>query len=285
MLSTMARNDLGRTIIDELRLCYVAEPTLLAGLSETNFGERINYDDFALYRVGSRNFQCAFDVVYGTDKVATLRFWHHVEQEMSSYVFYRIENRVLYDDEVLRKTLILPDILGMEFQHITSIDLARDFKFNAVQRIRKLAKDESIKVIVNGKAISKDKDVPEGMFVFPLNFKKLNSPTIVIKQSKAVRDKTKGLTLCGYNKGKEIETSSHKNYIIDFYGNPKSLHRLEIHQNNDEIKDFCKNNAITQDISLIFNQEFLDGMYNAHLSSLLRFTRGRTRLVWSEILQ
>lgn len=193
MLSTMARNDLGRTIIDELRLCYVAEPTLLAGLSETNFGERINYDDFALYRVGSRNFQCAFDVVYGTDKVATLRFWHHVEQEMSSYVFYRIENRVLYDDEVLRKTLILPDILGMEFQHITSMDLARDFKFNAVQRIRKLAKDESIKVIVNGKAISKDKDVPEGMFVFPLNFKKLNSPTIVIKQSKAVRDKTKGL--------------------------------------------------------------------------------------------
>lgn len=281
----MARNDLGRAIIDELRLCYVAEPTLLTELSEAKFGERINYDDFAIYRVGSRNFQCAFDVVYGTDKVATLRFWHHVEQEMSSYVFYRIENKVLYDDEVLCKTLTLPDILGIKFQHITSIDLARDFKFNVVQRIRKLAKDEAIKVIVNGKAISKNKDIPEGMFFYPLNFNRLSNPSISIKQLKAVRDKTKGLTLSGYNKCKEIESSSHKNYIKEFYGNPKSLHRLEIHQNNDEIKDFCKKNAITQDVSLIFNQEFLDSMYDAHLSSLLRFTRGRTRLVWSKILQ
>ena len=91
--------------------------------------------------------------------------------------------------------------------------------------------------------------------------------------------------MCGYNKNKEIETASRKGYIKDFYGNPKSLHRLEVHQNNEEIKDFCKNNGISQDISLIFNQNFLDAMYDAHLSSLLRFTKGRTKLEWRKILQ
>ena len=35
--------------------------------------------------------------------------------------------------------------------------------------------------------------------------------------------------------------------IKDFYGNPKSLHRLEVHQNNEEIKDFCRSNGIAFD--------------------------------------
>jgi hypothetical protein len=176
-------------------------------------------------------------------------------------------------------------MLGVTFQHFTSMDSARDYKFNVVQRIRKTAKDKDVKVIVNGKVIDKENDVREGMFVFPLNFKKLGNPTITVKQAKAIKDKTKGLTLCGYNKKKEIETASHKDYIKEFYGNPKSLHRLEIHQNNEEIKDFCRKNGIVQDVNLIFNQDFLDAMYDAHLSSLLRFTKGRAKLDWRDILQ
>ena len=218
-------------------------------------------------------------------KVATRRFGHYGGQEHASYVYYRIENEVLYNQERLTTALTLPDLLEMTFQHITSIDLARDFKFNVVQRIRKTAKDDAIKVIVNGKAIDKEKDVAEGMFIFSLNFKKLSNPTIAVKQAKAVKDKTKGLTLCGYNKNKEIEAASHKGYIKEFYGNPKSLHRLEVHQNNEEIKDFCRKNGIVQDVNLIFNQDFLDTMYDAHLSSLLRFTKGRTKLDWRDILQ
>ena len=229
-------------------------------------------------------------MLYGPDlsnskKVATFRFGHYVEKEPSLYVYYRVENELLYNQDLLRTVLTLPNMLGVTFQHFTSMDSARDYKFNAVQRIRKTAKDKDIKVIVNGKVIDKEKDVREGMFVFPLNFKKLGNPTITVKQAKAVKDKTKGLTLCGYNKNKEIETVSHKDYIKEFYGNPKSLHRLEIHQNNEEIKDFCRKNGIVQDVNLIFNQDFLDAMYDAHLSSLLRFTKGRTKLDWRDILQ
>ena len=289
-LKTMAKTDFGRTILDELRLCYVVEPSLLKEFTDVEFGDWKSYGDFSLFRVVSRHFQYAFDVLYGSvddnrKKVATLRFGHYVEKELTSYVYYRVENEVLYNQELLKTILTLPDMLGITFLHFTSMDLARDYKFNVVQRIRKIAKDKDVKVIVNGKVVDKEKDVREGMFVFPLNFKKLGNPTITVKQAKAVKDKTRGLTLCGYNKSKEIETSSHKDYIKEYYGSPKSLHRLEVHQNNEEIKDFCKSHDIVQDVSLIFEQDFLDTMYNAHLSSLLRFTKGRTKLEWQEILQ
>lgn len=286
----MARYDLGKTIIDELRLCYEAEPTLLQELSAVEIGGWLIIDEFYLFRVVSRHFQYGFDVLYGTDaddrsKVATLRFGHYGEQEQSSYIFYRVENRVLYDSEMFDVTMRLPDLFGLFFCHITSIDLARDFKFNVVQRIRKLAKEETVTVIVNGKAVDKKQDVTGAMLVYSLNFHRLKNPTISVKQAKAVKDKTKGLTMCAYDKGNEIDNASGKDYIREYYNRPKALHRLEVHLNNQEVKDYCKNVIkMNQDIRLLSDSDFLDGMYEYHLSSLLRFTKGRKRLSWNDIL-
>ncbi len=287
---TMAKNDLGKTIIDELKLCYEAKQTLLDDLSSVEIGGWVNFGDFALFRVVSRHFQYGFDVMYDCDhsdriKVATLRFGYYGEQEHSSYVYYRIENMVLYDSELFNVTMLLTDMLGMVFNHITSIDLARDYQFNVVQKIRKVAKDDAVTVIVNGKAVDKKKDICGAMLVYSLNFHRLKNPTIAVKQVKAVKDKTKGLTMCAYNKGNEIDKASGKEYIREFYGNPKMLHRLEVHLNNQEIKDYCRNVVnVVQDIELLSDQDFLDAMYDYHLSSLLRFTRGRKKLDWNEIL-
>lgn len=285
----MAKCDIGRTIIDELRLCYTAEQTLLQELSQIEMGKWRDYENFSLFRVHSRHFQYSYDILHNTannrTKVATLRFGHYGEPQENSYVYYRIENEILYNHDMLLITLTLPDILGFSFQHITSIDLTKDFKFNVVQKIRKIAKESNTKVIINGKVINKTQDISGAMMIYTLNFTKVRNPSICLKQAKAEHDKTKGLTLCAYNKRNEIETESHKDYILDFYGNPKNLHRLEIHQNNQEIKDFCKTHNITQTINLIFNQQFLDDMYYAHLSSILRFTKGRNKLNWHEILR
>ena len=287
---TMAKNDLGKTIIDELKLCYEAEQMLLDDLSKVEIGGWVNLAEFALFRVVSRHFQYGFDVMYKSGhgdrvKVATLRFAHYGEQEHSSYVYYRVENTVLYDAELLNVTMSLADMLGLVFCHITSIDLARDYKFNVVQRIRKVAKDDAVTVIVNGKAIDKKKDIGGAMLVYSLNFHRLKNPTIAVKQAKAVKDKTKGLTMCAYDKGNEIDKASGKDYIREFYGNPKVLHRLEVHLNNQEIKDYCRNVVnIVQDMALLSDHDFLDAMYDYHLSALLRFTRGRKKLDWNEIL-
>lgn len=291
MTSIMAKNDLGKTIIDELRLCYEAEPTLLKDLSSLEIGGWITFDEFSLFRVVSRHFQYGFDVLYCPDssgprsKVATIRFGHYGAQRQSSFVYYRIENRVLYDQNLLNVTLAFPDMLGLAFQHITSIDLARDYTFNVVGRIRKIAKDEGVTVIVNGKAIDKKKDVYGAMLVYSLNFHRLKNPTIAIKQAKAVKDKAKGLTMCAYDKSNEIDMASGKNYIKEFYGCPKILHRLEVHLNNPEIKDYCRNIVkVVQDLTLLRDQNFLDTLYEYHLSALLRFSKGRKRIAWNEIL-
>lgn len=287
---TMAKNNLGRTIIDELKLCYEAEQELLKDLSAVEIGEWVNYAEFSLFRVVSKHFQYGFDVLYDFDegrriKVATLRFGHYGEQEQSSYVYYRIENVVLYDEDMLKIVISLPDMLGLVFCHITSIDLARDYKFNVVQKIRKVAKDDTVTVIVNGKAIDKKKDISGGMLVYSLNFTRLKNPTIAVKQAKAVKDKTKGLTMCAYDKGSEIDKSSGKEYIREYYGNPKTLHRLEVHLNNQEIKDYCRNVVnVVQDIALLSDSKFLDAMYEYHISALLRFTQGRKKMEWNEIL-
>lgn len=286
----MARNDLGRTIVDELRLCFKAEPILLNDLSSVEIGGWLSFGEFSIFRTVSRHFQYSFDVLHGLEpynrmKVATLRFGHFGGQEQSSYVYYRMENRILYDATMFDIAMSLPDMLGLSFQHITSIDLARDFKFNVVQLIRKIAKDDEVTVIVNRKAIDKKEDVSGAMLIYSLNFHRVKNPTIAVKQAKAIKDKTKGLTMCAYDKGSEIEKSSGKNYIREFYDYPKTLHRLEVHINNQEVKDYCKNVVkVPQNIGLLYDYDFLSAMYEYHLSALLRFTKGRKRLSWNDIL-
>lgn len=284
----MAKNDLGRTIIDELKLCYVAELSLLDELSQIQLGGWAEFDKFTIFRVVCEHYQYGFDVLYTSNsysrkKVATFKFWRYGEQRFPQYVIYRIENETLYDQALFNTTLRFPEMLGVIFEHITSIDLCRDYKFNVVSRIRKIAKDDKVSVLVNGKVIDKRADIDCGKLTHTLNFTKTKNPTLNLCQKKAIKDKTKGLSLCAYNKNNEIVASSNKEYIREFYGNPKTLHRLEIHQNSQEIKDFLKD--APQDIALLFDQDFLDAMYLTHLSSLLRFNRGRKHIEWQELLQ
>lgn len=53
---------LGETIIDELRLCYVAKPSLLDNLSSAALGERIDFADFSMVRIIGQHFRYLFKV-------------------------------------------------------------------------------------------------------------------------------------------------------------------------------------------------------------------------------
>lgn len=286
-LKTMAKKDLGHTIIDGLKLCYYAELSLLEELSQIQLGERVDFDEFSIFRVVCKHYQFGFEVLHTSNnnykKVAMFKFGRYGEQRFPQYTIYQIENDVLYNQVLFNTTLQFPEIIGISFQHISNIDLCRDFKFNVVSRIRKIAKEDKVSILVNGKVIDKRADIDCGKLTHTLNFYKTKNPTLNLCQKKASKDKSKGLTLCAYNKNNEIATSSNKEYIREFYGNPKTLHRLEVHQNCQEIKDYL--NDAPQNISLLFDKDFLDGMYLAHLSSILRFNRGRKHLEWCEILQ
>lgn len=61
--------------------------------------------------------------------------------------------------------------------------------------------------------------------------------TSTMGRPKNAQHKAKGLTVCAYNKTAEISTSE-KDYILGYYGNPKSLYRLEIHLNSQDVTDY-----------------------------------------------
>lgn len=279
----MASCKLGTTIIDELRLSYIAEPSFLDDLSLTAVGERIDFADFSMVRILGQHFRYLFKVFVGKKQVGNFYYGQYGIVD-SCYAWFKFENQVLYDGELFRTTLDIPYKLKLTFNNITAIDLTKDFKKNIVNVIRRLYKDERITTIVNGKAVKNRKQIiPEFHIDYSVSLERLRNPTFYAKQKKAAHDKTKGVCVSCYNKRAEIENTS-KQYILDFYGNPKCLHRLEVHLNAEEIRRYCSMKKIPQTIDLIFDQVFITDMFYYYLSSVVRFTKGRTKLDWRDIL-
>lgn len=275
---------LGTTILDKVRLCYTAEPALIEVLNAINMGEVFDFDDFQLRRIDSKYYTDVFIVLDDNKRVGEFRFGHYGDLK-SNYIWFSVENEVLYNDKVFRKVMKIPTKLNLVFNNFTSIELAKDFTKNIVSLIRKMFRDNSITTIVNGKAIRDRKLlIKEINMIYSTSLSKLRNPTINIKQAKAVANKSFGVTLCAYNKKTEIEEMSGKHYISDYYGNTKTLHRLELRLNNDEIKGYLHRNNILQSSDVLFNSEVLDDMYFYHLQSVLRFSRGRKPIKWSDIL-
>ncbi len=283
----MASCKLGTTIIDELRLCYLAEPSFLDQLRCCKIAERVDLSDFYLIRVSSRYFHYTFHLCqdkHGHKQFATLNF-DRIGDSNNNYAWYRPENWVLYDMDALRYTMSIPQFFGLVFNNITAMDLAKDFKRNIANLIRRYYKDRNITTIVNGKAIrNRKQSVPELHISFEVSLDRLKNPTFYAKQRKSLHDKTKGICVCGYNKKAEIEGTSGKDYILDYYNHPKNLHRLEVHQNSNEIRDYCTARHIVQCADLIFDEDFLTNMFYYHLASVVRFTKGRIKLDWRDIL-
>lgn len=287
----MSKCRIGTTIIDALKLCYMVNVGDLSRLMELDYGHYDIIENVRLLRVTSQHFAYCFNVLYDTDEdrreVAQLRFCRYGEKETDIiYTFLHVSNSVLYDCKLFDMVLKLPENLGMVFHNITAIDLAKDFtNINPVSLIRKMYKDKSITTIINNKAVRDRKQTIIGLSqTYSISLDRLKNPTISVKQVKALHNKAKGITVCAYNKHAEIEESE-KDYILNYYDNPKKLHRLEVHLNSQEVTDYFKHLGKIQDLTLLADSNFRDDMYFYHLSSVIRFSKGRNPLPWSDLLQ
>ncbi len=279
---------LGTPVIDELRLCYVAEPQLREELSGVEMGASITIDTFVLFRVGGDRFEYMFVVCAGEmgerEEVATLKFGRYGFAD-TQHVFYRVNNPVLYDPSKLRRVLALPETMGMYFNNFTAIDIAVDFKKNISSIIKKMMRNDRIKTILNGKQLKDRKRIIPGVtFDYSTSLSKLHCPTITLRQAKAERNKDKGVTVQSYDKRAEIQTSSGKDYILGYYDNPQRLYRLEVRLHYQELQDYCRKIGKPQDVEMVFDPAYLEGAFYYHLSSVLRFTLGRRRISWQEII-
>ena len=96
--------------------------------------------------------------------------------------------------------------------------------------------------------------------------------TVNVKQKNAVKDKSKGITLTTYDKAAEVKNSSGKDYILNFYGNPKKLYRTEVHLNNQEVKDYLEGRGLFFNYYMI-DEALLEDMFYHHLNSVIRFEK------------
>ena len=283
----MQYNERNEIVIDELKLCYLADREQMACLAEVEAGASVELYHYKYYRFLNERFRFYFSVVEDGVEVAHLKFGHYTDKEDAPlYVYLKVLNPVLYDAERLQRLLSLPDKFGMVFNNFTAIDLALDGGINFPSLIKRMMRDKSVTTIINGKAVKDRKKVLQGVsFEYSSTLDRLNHPTITVKQKKAIANKCNGISVQAYDKKAEIDNQSAKRYILDHYGNPKRLYRLEIRLHYQELKDYFAACRVYPSPELLFDSDLLRRMFYYHLSSVIRFTQGRRKMDWETLLK
>lgn len=262
----------------------MAEPLLLEELSKVDVGANISIDTFVFYRIGGDRFEYMFTICSEGVEVATLKYGRYGALK-NMYVFFKVSNHVLYDQKMMRPVLSLPEMMGMHFNNYTAIDIAMDYPKNISSIIKRMMRNDQIKTILNGKHLKDRKRLIPGVdFDYSTSLNRLHCPTITLRQAKAARSKDKGVSVQSYDKKAEIALHSGKDYILDYYGQPQRLYRLEVRLHYQELQDYCRKAGVPQSIDLVFNPAFLESAFYYHLSSVLRFSKGRKKLQWADII-
>lgn len=282
--------------LDALRLCYeVTDPHNINIIKDKEVGEEIDFMYFYLRRIEGKHFKFVYEIRYndmGKDKLfGELRLGINDNKEESNThqngyakAWISISNRVLYSDEIYFLGFI-EDNLGVELHNITTLDLCLDMSTDIARLIRKLIRNPQITTLLNGKRIiDRKEDRPEITYTFSGNMDKDKYLTVNIKQKKAIKDKSKGSTLIAYNKKAEIINSSDKRYIDDYYSNPSKLHRLEVHLNNEEIKNYITKTRHELSFYSLVDKRFLSNLFGYTLNSLIRFEKEDKPIDWGDLL-
>ena len=282
----MGKNDKnGHFVIDELRLCYTAEPSLLEDLSSIPSGYKREYGNYTLFRTRGDRFKFLYTVFQqgSRQEIGVIKFGRYAGDD-DRYVYYKVNNRCLYDAELLESALSLPEILKMQFNNFTAIDIALDHNKNFTSIIKRMIRNKEITTIINGRVVTDRKNRRFGMgFYFPTSLDRLLPPSFTLAQAKAKNNKEKGITVQSYNKKEEI-AASNKQYILDYYQHPRFLFRLEVRLRYQELSDYFKKIGRAQSIEILFDPGLLQDMFYYHLSSVLRFRKGRRQIAWRDII-
>ena len=272
--------------IDELKICYTTTADNLNDLMSIEIGSFIDLFGYRFYRSVSDRFRLFFEVWDDDEQVAQLKHGLYTNlSDQKQYIYFKISNHVLYQPERLKRTLELPNKLGFVFNNYTAIDLAIDSTTNFTSLIKRMIRDKAITTILNGKAVKDRKQVLRGViFQYSTSLNRLKYAAITIKQKKAISNKQHGITIQAYDKKAEVEQNTDKRYILDFYGQPKRLYRLEVRLHYQELKDYFDKSNIVPVIVTMSNQELLHDMFFYHLATVLRFTKKRKKLDWPTLI-
>jgi len=260
----------------------------------------VDFDGFYLIRVHSKNFAYCYNITVWDDVkengerkyivVGTLGFGRYAASKQSDNylgsalkVWIRLENQSLYNTSIHYLPYIT-ETLGLEFNNITAMDLCLDAPFNFSKYLRRLIKDKSLSIILNGKELKdRKKFIEEIDYLYKGSADKINLQTVYVKERNAIRSETKGKFLKTYNKSREIEEKSKKDYINEPFGKSK-IFRLEVHLNWDDIKPYLNFVDGGLDFGFIINNKLLYYIFCDNLNKLIHFRYNRNIIDWFYLL-
>lgn len=238
---------------DKLKICYRQPQELFDYLSNFENGDFVHYDCFCLQIIDNgksnetdkpstlikANCICDDGTLFGT-------FEFHNSARYEGKCFFEFTNKVHYTlfSNYPKKSNILPmfeyveQVLGLEKNNITKLEIACDVNFNPLPKILKMIKDsENYDLIINGKVVESDEQIIKdyGEYFERTRKKRKRYPTIYISQRK---DDAPSLKI--YDKGTEIKVKN-KEYIKEWNEyNTSTQYRIEIEIKNEDIKQFLR---------------------------------------------
>lgn len=249
----MARTIKASVNIDKLKVCMM-QPD---GLFEQMYNieqDYVPFDGFVLKFVEKDIDAIVCKVLLNEVDQAEILLGTLVFNNTCKYAgraFFEFENSALYTIEFvdagdnkynkIAHLYYIMEVLGLELNNITQLDLARDSNINFIKKITKAVKDyEGLDMYLNGKKIvNPTKKIPDYGAFYGASRKRLASqPTLYLSQAK----KSVGLSMRVYDKTKELsEQSTHKKmrYIQWLGWTAPNIYRVEITLHNVNVRDFC----------------------------------------------
>ena len=274
-------------VIDKLKICYTLSNTSRLHELRENPLETFEVPgwDFQLRRIDGTHFNYQYEIVYTfyndntfddmDEQVFGTVQWglrSDRDEALQSYVWLQIDNKqfyLMYNAHTRGRLGFLgyiEQMLGLEFNNITHLDLALDASTNFSKALVKTIRNKDYYPIINGTKITDRKKLIEDILYIGVgSLERIKEYSILIQQKK------NDLSLNAYNKKREIENKSHKDYIMESYGNPSQLHRLEVRINSDAMKDFFTREHIEYTPAIFITDEWLWLLYLTFLNRVIRF--------------
>ena len=283
-------------MIDALTVCFEVENRYhFDRISLLDYGETYDLYEYQLSRIEGRYYDNVYAITYMDDdteiEFGQLKFnisrgseSGNLHESGNLKVWISLNNQTLYTKDQYNLGFIATK-LGLEPHNITTLDLCKDTPFNVGKSVRKLIKDKTVTTILNGKRIKdRDEDRPEITYITSGSLNKTDKyMTVNVKQKNAIKDKNRGVTVTTYDKVAEVQNSSGKDYILNYYGNPQKLYRTEVHLNNQEVKDYLDSRGLFFNYYMI-DEAMLEDMFYHHLNSVIRFEYNKEKILWEHLL-
>ena len=261
--------------IDKLEITFERNEGLIHRLAKTKVVDEIHKTDeatgtaFLLHRIQSRSkypylFAVFCEVEERNEQVGTL--YCGFDNPNRNKIYFSLDNKVLYEWNVKWLTECLQRALQLDYYQVSKLDLALDCNRNLTRQLYRVVSHDCLVIngkpfkyntILNGKWVRiTDEDQPLQAFC--------TGPLVRITKNKTlyIQNQKKTIGVCGYDKGKEIEEASHKEYQRAYWKDGK-VYRIEVSLHNaNEI-----------------NQTFKDC---GHFDDLYNYTITRER-VWNTI--